>query len=204
MLSFLEALDHRLFFLINSGLGRESLDRFFGDLSTFGGWTIVFVTLAALSADGRTALFRHISVMLLALLLFVPLNNTLKASFDRGRPARVFQEQLKHDPNFVRFPTIERSSKRSFPSGHSAFAFFCMHYLALFRRKARYWLWALAALAAIGRVYVGVHFPLDCLAGALLGIFGAWLAFMVYQRLFLSGQSPSLATSMINGSETSP
>lgn len=34
---------------------------------------------------------------------------------------------------------------------------------------------ALAALMALGRVWVGIHYPMDVIGGALLGIAAAWL-----------------------------
>ncbi len=184
MLNFLEQLDHRLFFMINTGLGRHRLDPVFGDLSTLGGWTIAFVTLAALAADGRRVLVRHLIVLSVAIAVFAPVNRALKTSFSRSRPARAFAEQIERDPESVRFVTREDLSRNAFPSGHSAFAFFIMHYLALAKRPYRFAAWTLAALAAFSRVYVGVHFPFDCLAGALIGILGGWLAWQAYRRVF--------------------
>ena len=59
----------------------------------------------------------------------------------------------------------------SFPSGHSASSFAGATVLAfaLPRRRAR-WLWLLAALVAASRIYIGVHYPLDVVVGALLGV----------------------------------
>lgn len=184
MLNALEQLDHKLFFLINTGLGRHRLDSIFGDLSTLGGWTIVFVTLAALAADGRRVLARHLIVLIVAIAVFAPINRVLKTTFSRSRPARAFAEQIERDPEIVRFVTRENLTRNAFPSGHSALAFFIMHYLALAKRPYRWAAWTLAALAAFSRVYVGVHFPSDCLAGALIGILGGWLAWQAYRRVF--------------------
>lgn len=69
----------------------------------------------------------------------------------------------------------------SFPSGHSATSFACA---ALIARAASpriaLGLYALAAGIAFSRVYVGVHYPLDVIAGAVLGLGVArilpWLA----------------------------
>lgn len=65
---------------------------------------------------------------------------------------------------------IEKSAtEKSFPSGHATAAFAVAFGLLLHNRR---WGWAMAVLAAwvaISRVLVGVHYPSDVLAGAVVG-----------------------------------
>ena len=58
----------------------------------------------------------------------------------------------------------------SFPSGHATVAFACATVLALAVPRLRVPFFVLAALIAFSRVYVGVHYPFDVLAGAVLGV----------------------------------
>lgn len=64
---------------------------------------------------------------------------------------------------------------RSFPSGHTSQAFFMATLMAShFHASAWvvFWLYTIALLVGITRMYVGAHYPRDVLAGAILG--SAW------------------------------
>jgi len=70
---------------------------------------------------------------------------------------------------------LEHPATSSFPSGHAAF-YFAFSALVYFYNKKLGALFLIATLVlSLSRVYVGVHWPLDILAGALVGIFSAWL-----------------------------
>ncbi len=70
-------------------------------------------------------------------------------------------------------------SSPSFPSGHATTAFAAAVALAVLVPRLRVPALALAAVVAVSRVYLGVHFWLDVLAGAALGsAIGALIAFV--------------------------
>ncbi len=89
------------------------------------------------------------------------LSGLLKNEIGRPRPAVA-------DPDPATLVGLPATS--SFPSGHATVAFACATVLALGRPRLALWLFALAALIAFSRVYVGVHYPFDVLAGAVLGV----------------------------------
>jgi undecaprenyl-diphosphatase len=65
----------------------------------------------------------------------------------------------------------------SFPSGHATGAFAVFSVWCFKERRYYVPLLGFAALIAISRVYIGVHFPLDVVAGAVVGlIIGFWVA----------------------------
>lgn len=143
-----------------------------GDPSTLVGLAIAVA--AALVAAGRSRLAFG---WLAALAGNALLNHALKSVFERVRPV--------HDPSFV------AATGWSFPSGHSSGAVVAYGLLAylLVRLLPRRWhlptvVLAAALAFAIGssRVFVGVHFASDVLAGFLSG--GAWLAVCVVAMEF--------------------
>jgi undecaprenyl-diphosphatase len=64
---------------------------------------------------------------------------------------------------------------RSFPSGHAATSFACATVLSALVPRAAPFLFVLAGAIAYSRLYVGVHWPLDVIAGALIGLVTALL-----------------------------
>jgi undecaprenyl-diphosphatase len=82
-------------------------------------------------------------------------SDALKAAIPRARP------QLD--------ALVARPHTHSFPSGHAAISFACATVLGAAAPRLRVPLYLLAALIAWSRAYVGVHYPLDVLAGAGLG-----------------------------------
>jgi membrane-associated phospholipid phosphatase len=84
----------------------------------------------------------------------------LKGIFERPRPPLA-------DPGLDPVGVVPAST--SFPSGHSATAFAAAVAVAMIFPRFRRPLLALAATVALSRVYLGVHFATDVLAGSLLG-----------------------------------
>ena len=72
----------------------------------------------------------------------------------------------------------------SFPSGHAATSFAAATMLSFAFPRLTPFLYVLAAAVAFSRVYVGVHYPLDVIAGAALGVvIGVGLRLLMQQRL---------------------
>jgi len=72
------------------------------------------------------------------------------------------------------FAPLISESGSSFPSGHAAL-FFALAMVAWYANRTwGWWFFGLAAIISIARVYVGVHWPLDILAGAAIGVASGW------------------------------
>lgn len=154
------------------------LDPFFQGLSLIGSFGIVWLVIAVAISGfswSRPWLWTRVGA---AILLAESMSGALKYAFERDRPpvSRPIPE-----------PLLETPSTFSFPSGHATVAFACATVLALAVPRLRWPLFALAALVAWSRVYVGVHYPGDVLAGAALGVAIATALRMLAEALRRSG-----------------
>jgi membrane-associated phospholipid phosphatase len=130
-------------------------------LSLAGQRGLVWMVIGATAAIRRPRLGPLLWQLVLAIVLaHVTVDVVLKPALARSRP---FDAIL--DARVVG----ARPTTYSFPSGHAAAAAAGAFVTSLMLPRAGALLWLLAALIAISRVYVGVHYPLDVIAGAALG-----------------------------------
>lgn len=78
-------------------------------------------------------------------------------------------------------PLISEVSS-SFPSGHAAFLFALAMAVFYVNRQWGIWFFSLAVLNGLARILVGVHWPLDIVGGAAVGIVSAMLVHLVLSR----------------------
>ena len=71
----------------------------------------------------------------------------------------------------------------SFPSGHAGSSFAAAYSLSRSFGKKFKWVWAVAALVALSRPYIGVHYLSDVICGSLFGVAGAVFACMLWRKL---------------------
>lgn len=106
--------------------------------------------------------------LFLGALIAGAISRGFKTAFPLPRPAAVFDA--------AQITVIgAKLTAHSFPSGHTVSAFsFVVAWLALLGWRAAP-LVLIALLAGFSRVAVGAHWPVDVLAGAMVGLLGGWL-----------------------------
>lgn len=137
------------------------LDPIFIALSAIGYGGVVWIALATvLSLVGHRSLLLPTALTAGSVWAADLVAAILKNVIDRPRPPSVVPEA---DPLLV------GTLGSSLPSGHAATSFAGAAVLAYLFPRALPWLIILAVAIGFSRVYVGVHYPFDVLAGAVLG-----------------------------------
>ena len=144
-------------------------DAFFSFYTQLGNGGILWIALCVVLLffpRTRKAGFWALIAMLFGL---VCTNVLLKHLVGRTRPWLVLEGLV---------PLVVEDDPNSFPSGHTCAAFACCVTWA--RCTGKRWLRCLCIAAALlmgfSRLYVGVHFPSDVLAGCAVGCLCAWLS----------------------------
>jgi undecaprenyl-diphosphatase len=112
------------------------------------------------------------------------LSGAIKEAVDRPRPPRA-------DPGFD--AAVAVPSSPSFPSGHATTTFACAVAIAFLVPKWRWPALAVAATVGIARVYLGVHYGIDVLAGAALGTLVGVTVALAAKRVHGSRRRAALA-----------
>ena len=174
-----QSIDIRMLRSINSYETLPS-DNFFSFVSNSDAFVVTGVPVGMAVTGLITKdkeLFRNACVTAVASALNAGITNALKYSINRDRP-------------FVTYPDITKKSKAgspSFPSGHTSSAFATATSVSLSYPK---WYiivpsYLYAGTVAYSRMDLGVHYPSDVLAGALIGSGCAYLTYKVNQKLII-------------------
>ncbi len=128
--------------------------------STGNGLVLIALILISLAIFDRKKIIRIPITVLLAGILGGVLVYILKSQIDLSRPLAIFP-----DAHFLGEPL----KMGSFPSGHAQLSFSTAAVFSKEYKKSWKFLYLWAFLVAYSRIYVGAHFPLDVIAGGIIG-----------------------------------
>jgi len=159
---WLQQVDTALFRFLNQTLANPALDWLmpYASGNDFFGPALALIAIALVWRGGtRGKMF--LLALVLALLVTDPLVvNNLKKLVGRERPFLVLDN--------VRC-LVGKGGSGSFPSAHAANWFAALAVTLVYYRRSWLFMLPLASVIAFSRVYNGVHFPSDILAGAVIG-----------------------------------
>lgn len=156
-------LDKQIFTFINSGLANPVTDFLMPYITEFKVWLPLYIV-------GIFYLLFRFKIkgmyILIVLLLAVGLSDLINAAilkefFARVRPCRALDNVHL---------LVNCGGGLSFPSNHAVNNFAAATVLSSYFKRKRSVLFFFASLVSISRVFVGVHYPGDVIAGAIEGI----------------------------------
>ncbi len=160
-------IDYQLFALINQFAGKfywlDKIAIFFTDNAGYVAIAILLIITTVKYKDIKTNLKIWIFYPLLsAAISRLVIAGAIRAIYFRPRPflTHTVNQLINHSAN-----------EGSFPSGHASFYFALATAIYLTNKKLGIIYFAIAFLISLSRVFAGVHYPLDILTGAIIGIF---------------------------------
>lgn len=174
--------DREAFLYLNS-LGIEEYDFFWSTVTTITTWIPLFLLFAFLflRAYPKKQAWYSILTVVVMFLFVLTLTDLTKEIVARLRPNNDMEIN-----SFIRI--LKQAKGYSFFSGHASSSFSITTIIVLLLRKQYKWifvfyLWAL--LFTVSRIYVGVHFPIDLMVGALVGTLSAFFFYWLHGKLIL-------------------
>jgi O-acetyl-ADP-ribose deacetylase (regulator of RNase III)/membrane-associated phospholipid phosphatase len=194
MLTWLDALDKNIFFFINTSLANPVTDHlmpfFTSDLHLKIFYAACIIGILW-KGDNRLRFAIIFSAICLAFSDQIS-SHFLKPLFARPRPCHVFEVHL----------LVGCGGGKSMPSSHAANLFGQAVLFWKIAPKSAKYLFPLAVVVALSRVFVGVHYPFDILVGTAVGVISGYAAYglfklswdyILYRR---AGRSNSMAVTI--------
>ena len=187
MLHSLLSLDTHIFLFCNAVLANPVFDVVFPTITNPMFWIAPCLIAAFFFIrKERTKALIVIGLALVTLGISDPVcNRIIKPQVHRLRPCN----PAVHINN-ARY-LCGRKTSLSFPSSHAMNMFALATLFSLFYRKRALWFFSFASLIGFSRIYVGVHYPLDVLGGALGGVIVGGVVYYMhtfFMKVFLTKQ----------------
>ncbi len=173
---FIENIDFAVLNFIQSFLTSPVTDAVMKFITHLGDDGIIWIIFAVVLLFPKKTRRCGITVGVALILGLVLGNVVIKNIFCRMRPYTL-------EGAAVTMPLIGEQSEFSFPSGHTRSSFEAAFVLFWSDKRLGIPALVLATLIAFSRLYFYVHFPTDIIGGIFLGLFNAWLATFIVEKV---------------------
>jgi undecaprenyl-diphosphatase len=171
MENFFYSIDLVIFYFFNHTISTPFLDKFFSIITNVNNWYVAYVILLLICyfKGGIKGKIAVVGVILLITFSDQVAYHILKESFHRLRPCMALKDAIT---------PLGCNGTYSFPSNHAVNNFAAATFFYFLFPKYKWPLFITAALIAISRVYLGLHYPSDILGGAIIGAFFGYLFYL--------------------------
>jgi len=182
MLDTILNFDKNLFFIINNGWTNPLSDILFAALTLLGSDYVIIPLIALIFYFfDRKNFKRNFTLLISSLLIGGILVHILKELVDRPRPLGGMEELIKEGKVSINV-IFEPLLAASFPSGHSQTIFTAATVLGYIYKRYIGIFFLIAFLSGVSRIYVGAHYPLDVLAGGIIGVIISITMIFIFKR----------------------
>lgn len=172
--AWLVTSDTQMFHFINHSLRCPAFDYLLPKITHVGGATFTLTSLFLLISFGGTTIQTWAFHGLLSLTLSHIIVHFIKMFYCRERPyINLTNVNLCDNP----------LKDYSFPSGHTTAAFSIAVVFALHSALLAILLLPIAFLIGLSRMYLGLHYPTDCIIGALLGTISSFIIVFIASNI---------------------
>ena len=160
-MNFITKIDLSILLWVQENLRSEYMTTFMYHITSIGSIILAMFALYFIIKGSRSDKIAGFAVLASCVLEIIVVNGVLKNLIARPRPFVTYDEVL---------PLANILSEHSFPSGHTALVFsmaFVIYKLfpAIYGKVAI----VIACMVGFSRVYLGVHYPSDVIAGVVVG-----------------------------------
>lgn len=183
MMNFLQGIDEQILFLFN-GYHTQFLDSAFMFVTQKYTWVPFYILLVGFmyhKCGWKATLGLLVGVALAITLSDQVCATYLRPVFCRLRPSN----PLNPISEYIQLVDGYRSGSYGFPSCHAANTVALATFISLLMNKYK---WSVimiiwAVLVSSSRMYLGVHYPSDIMAGALIGMLMGWIPYMIVVKI---------------------